>query len=577
MGALLPELQANAAECLGNLSHQNPTNQATIARTGAIGPLCTLLREGSDEQVKTRAAGALWALTIDNKPNKDTVTKMGGVEPLVSLIVGGATDASLEQAIQALACLCFKHSENRENIAKLIVTRMANRSQLTQQAGGAERVLWAVSKMCKGQATIQAAIAKAGGVPPLIVWLSGGGGDASPEAQAAAATALLSMVAGNEMLQSLIAQSNGIPPLIELVSKGSTETQAAAARLLWHLAGNEAAGEAICAAGGMAPLCETMLRSADAHAQELAATVISRLLKSHSKVGRSFEQRHVPSLVQLLDAGSPAGQQQAACALGELARIASKRGTLAAAGGIEALIRLLTSPVVGTPEMAARVLSLLAREGDEAPPPDEGGSGGGRAGTGGTGSGRGAEAPPHEDGTTPRDLALSTGLGAALVAEDGPWESEDDHAGGVPSADAALLASASERRQRIVHGGGVRQLTTMLSAVSLGSDFVARKMWELVARVIGANPETGGDQAALGFGLIGVQEQAAASLADLAGEDAAMQKALIDEGCVPLMLGLIRSGSQTSQEHAARAIFQLCTAPDNRTRTIPPCAETGLP
>ena len=34
--------------------------------------------------------------------------------------------------------------------------------------------------------------------------------------------------------------------------------------------------------------------------------------KLRHKVGRSFEQRHVPSLVQLLDAGSPAGQQQAA-------------------------------------------------------------------------------------------------------------------------------------------------------------------------------------------------------------------------------------------------------------------------
>ena len=97
-------------------------------------------------------------------------------------------------------------------------------------------------------------------MPPLILWLSGGdtGGKSSTsnaEAQAAAATALLSMVAGNEMLQALIAQSNGIPPLIELVEKGSNTTQAAAARLLWHLAGNEAAGLAISAAGGMQPLC----------------------------------------------------------------------------------------------------------------------------------------------------------------------------------------------------------------------------------------------------------------------------------------------------------------------------------
>ena len=106
----------------------------------------------------------------------------------------------------ALASLCAKHIENRETIAKLIVNRMANRAQLAQTDNGPERVLSAVSMMCNGSSANQAAIAKAGGVPPLIQWLSGGGGDASAAksssaAQAAAATALLSMVAGNEMLQ----------------------------------------------------------------------------------------------------------------------------------------------------------------------------------------------------------------------------------------------------------------------------------------------------------------------------------------------------------------------------------------
>ena len=214
MSAPLPELQANAAACLGNLAEGNFDNQAAIARTGAVAPLCTLVREGAD-MVKEQAAGALWSLTIDNKPNKDTVTKLGGIEPLVSLIVNGTTENSLKQAMGALASLCAKHVENRETIAKLIVNRMANRTQLAQTDNGPERVLSAVSMMCNGSSANQAAIAKAGGVPPLILWLSGGGGAAGGDgaksstegtaalqgAQAAAATALLSMVAGNEMLQ----------------------------------------------------------------------------------------------------------------------------------------------------------------------------------------------------------------------------------------------------------------------------------------------------------------------------------------------------------------------------------------
>ena len=172
LGALIPDLQANAAECLGNLAHQNFDNQSAIARTGAIAPLCTLVREGSEE-VKEQAAAALRSLTTDNKPNKDTVAKLGGIEPLISLTVVGTSENSLEQAAGALCSMMIKHTENREAIAKQVVLRMANRNALQSTPGAAERVLSAVSKMCTGSAANQQAIAKAGGVAPLILWLSG--------------------------------------------------------------------------------------------------------------------------------------------------------------------------------------------------------------------------------------------------------------------------------------------------------------------------------------------------------------------------------------------------------------------
>lgn len=157
--------------------------------------------------MKEQAAAALWSLSSDNKANKDTITKLGGIEQLIALTASGTTEKSLEQATGALASLSSRHYENRELIAKQLVARMSNRGALAQTPGGAERVLSAVSKMCNGSATNQAAIARAGGVPPLIQWLSGGGcssGDAGAKdagAQAAAAHALLSMVAGNEQLQ----------------------------------------------------------------------------------------------------------------------------------------------------------------------------------------------------------------------------------------------------------------------------------------------------------------------------------------------------------------------------------------
>ena len=221
LGSSAAEHQANAAGALAQLCHLNTENQAAVARTGAIAPLCTLVREGALE-VKEQSAAALWSLSHENNPNKATVAKLGGIEPLVTLLVMGGTDSSLEQSIGALAALSAKHNDNRETIAKMIVARLTSRIAMVQTAGGAVRVLSSVSKMTNGNSANQMAIAKAGGVPPLIMWLTGGfdsgaKGNANVDAQCEAALALLSMATGNEPLQGLIARSNGIPPLIELV------------------------------------------------------------------------------------------------------------------------------------------------------------------------------------------------------------------------------------------------------------------------------------------------------------------------------------------------------------------------
>jgi hypothetical protein len=47
----------------------------------------------------------------------------------------------------------------------------------------------------------------------------------------------------------------------------------------------------------------------------------------------------------------------------------------------------------------------------------------------------------------------------------------------------------TDRRHLIAQAGGVKRLITMLTSVSLSSTITSRKMWELVARVIGANTD----------------------------------------------------------------------------------------
>ena len=157
-------------------------------------------------------------------------------------------------------------------------------------------------------------------MPPLIMWLSGGFGDAATkdgaagkkavnlDAQREAARALLSLATNNWQIQEAIAKANGIPPLIELVSSPNLETQNHAARCLWHLAGSSEVGSVIAESGGLQPLV-SMLASDDRHAQELSAVVICRLSRANSNVSlKVAEAGGIVPLVNLVRRGSNAAQ-----------------------------------------------------------------------------------------------------------------------------------------------------------------------------------------------------------------------------------------------------------------------------
>ena len=523
-----PEMQGTAAGALAELSHLSYDIQAAVARTGAIAPLCTLVREGTAE-VKEQSAAALWAVTHENNANKATVAKLGGIEPLVTLLVAGGTERSFEQAVGALGSLCFKHVENREVIAKLIFARLNSRAAMVTTPGGATRTLSSISKLCSGSNANQLAMAKAGCVPSIIMWLSGGidNNNTQPnyDAQREAANALLDLATNNEPLQGLIVRSHGIPPLIDLVNSNSLATQGAAVRTLWHLASSNESGITIVEAGAMQPLC-AMLTSDSVDAQELAAIGISRLLKCDPMVSLTVAKvGGIVPLVKLLRDGSPTGQQQAVCALAEVGITPANRPLIAEAGGIPRLAALLTSDVMGTSETAARAMSYMAR--DDLETPDDGGA----------------------------------------------KNEEDDGTG----EETALQLAGRQRRRELLSVGAVKKLIAMMTSVSLSASVVAKKMWEYVAKVVGVEVISEADEAKRKEGtatqsyirpdiekVIGMQEQAAATLSDLAYGDTDMQDAIIAAGGVPTLITLLRTGSKVSQEHAARAIWHLCAAPDNQ-------------
>ena len=519
------QMQANAAGALANLAHHHSDNQGAIARTGAVAPLCSLMKEGSDE-TKDESAWAIWSLATNHSGNKDTIAKLGGIDPLLGLLVTGTTERSQECVAGALAALASKHGDNRGVIAKRLVGLLGSSAVRTPDR--AERVLMTCASFTSDSAANQVSIAKLGGIPPLISWLAkdalsnlpndAGSKNMQRRVQSQAARAMLCLAADNTTTQGLIAKSDGIPPLIALVKKSSTEAQRHAACALWHLASISENKTEIVSAGGVKPLI-SMLAADDETAPELAAIILVRLARGNDVVASEIADKGgVLPLVKLLTTGSSGAQLQAASVLAELALVSKNRDSIANAGGITPTIKLLTSPTPGTPETAARVLAHLA----------------------------------HKD--VPKKLQ---------PGEEPSPRGEDE------------VRGSAERRAQINIAGGIRRLIAILDGTGVvepkdlvGKGAARSKLLAAAATMVmdalgqGGQGPSAGRIGELGLkeepGLrVGVKEQVAITLADLAHDNHEMQEVIIQAGGVPPLLAFIRMGSQIGQEHAARAIWHL--------------------
>ena len=522
------EMQANAAGALSNLARNHADNQHAIARTGAIAPLCTLMKEGSDE-TKDESAATIWALAVENGPNKDTIAKLGGVDPLLGLLVTGTSERSQECVAGALAALASKHQDNRQVIAKRLVGLLG--SAAVRESGRAQRVLMTCASLTSDSAANQVALAKIGGIAPLISWLQ----SANVAIQAHAAQAVLSLATDNAVTQLLIAKSDGIPPLIGLVKRSSPDAQEYAARALWHLASQVENRKEIVDAGVIKPLIAMLAADGDL-APELAAIILVRLCRGNAEVATEIASSNgILPLVKLLGSGSSGSQLRGASCLAELALVPKNRDMIANAGGIEPIIKLLTSAHKDSPETAARVLAHLSHadsESDEAvalrsTSPDE------------------AKGP----------AAAPKGLGAGLSAKD-LVHNEDD--------DATLTRGSKERRAAIHMFGGIQKLISMLDGTNI--DTSASSPGHPLSRRTDAHGGVGLKEDA--GTPVGMKEQAAITLADVAHRNDEMQDAVIDAGGVQPLLTFMRLGTQLGQEHAARAIWHLAAHRETHAQIV---------
>lgn len=262
----------------------------------------------------------------------------------------------------------------------------------------------------------------------------------------------------------------------------------------------------IVESGGIRPLV-SLLSAPWEPAAELAAINLVRLTRTTKDAASHIADKGgITPLVQLLSDESPlytpGAQQQAAAALAELALVPRNRDEIANAGGIKRLVELLCCPTYGTPETAARVLAHLALA-DDGPGAQTAGGPGGQVAA---------------DGADEKK-ALPKGGAAAREAEEG---SED------------LVHGSDERRAMVHQVGGVKRLISMLDVSNLtGKQTIMVKGIGLPIENIN----------------VGMQEQGAATLADVAFENADMQDAVIELGGIPSLLVFMRTGAPTYYTH----------------------------
>lgn len=212
-----------------------------------------------------------------------------------------------------------------------------------------------------------------------------------------------------------------------------------------------------------------ILGAEDTHMQELAAIIICRLLRAGPSVcGTLASVGGLPPLVRLVHVGSPTAQQQAAAALAEATLAPEHRDSIAAAGGVEALVALLGSRELGTSEVAARAIAHLAQDG----------------------RGVGAAADDDDEDTGAEALEEEVTPGTAAIAKAEPALARPpaaSAAGDVTgSANAAAVARPATRRGSVLATAAASAVAT--SAAAAGTATGAAATGAAAAGTAAANP-----------------------------------------------------------------------------------------
>lgn len=200
----------------------------------------------------------------------------------------------------------------------------------------------------------KAAIVEAGGIEPTVKLLRFG----APGAQEAAAHVLGKLASSSPRNRTAIVQAGGIEALVRLLDEGDSVAQGSAASALGNLAWEAGHKAAIADAGGIGPLVQLVDGAGGGTA---AAALCNLACQDGANSARIVEAGGIPALVKLLTDGAPAARTRAAGALENLAHESMHNSAaIAEAGGIVPLVQLLTEGEPAAQGHAARALCNLA-------------------------------------------------------------------------------------------------------------------------------------------------------------------------------------------------------------------------
>ena len=247
--------KVSAASALRYLAWR-PDNSEAIRRAGGIPPLVALVRDGNDDQ-KVSAADALRILArgSDNYVVL-AIAKAGGIPPLVALLRDG-NDAQKATAARALGNLEYKYCDSGD-----LDYDTCHMDYDDDEEYFDHRI----------------AIAKAGGVPPLVALVR----DGNDEQKESAAGALRNLAWRPDNSEA-IRRAGGIPPLVALVRDGNAKQRESAVGALGDLAVNDDNKIRIEEAGVIPPLM-ALVRDGNAKQRDSAAGALENLAVNDNKI-----------------------------------------------------------------------------------------------------------------------------------------------------------------------------------------------------------------------------------------------------------------------------------------------------